>query len=111
MPLPLVAGGLWIALQSFIIFVLPQIIGKILLLLGVGGVTYAGVQVLLGNVRSFLEEQISVLPPELYNFFSVLNVGEAFSMILSAVTIKMTMRGMDALGNMRTFRRNNVMGA
>lgn len=64
-------------------------IGKGLSTLGLSVVTYESI---LPNLKTFVTQQIAVLPPDALNFLGALGIGQAMSMILSALTVRMAWR-------------------
>lgn len=62
------------------------IVGKVLATFGLSMVTFNAA---LPNFKAFVTSQVSGLPPQVMQVLGYLGVGEAISMILSALTIRM----------------------
>ncbi len=65
---------------------LSGIVGKVLATFGLSAVTFTSV---LPNLKAFVTSQVTGLPPNVMQVLGYLGVGEAISMILSALTIRM----------------------
>lgn len=63
------------------------IVGKILGTFGLSMVTFNAV---LPNFKAFVTSKVAGLPPQMMDMLGYLGVGEAISMILSALTIRLT---------------------
>lgn len=62
------------------------IVGKVLGTFGLSVVTFNAV---LPNFKAFVTSKVTGLPPQLMDMLGYLGVGEAISMILSALTIRL----------------------
>lgn len=105
MPLP-IAGVIW---AVFTFLIIPLVI-RILYVLGVGFVTYTGVGALLGMIGDLFQSNLGVVPGELLQVIGLLNIDRAFTVIMSAVTIRATMRGLQAAGALPTINWNPAGG-
>lgn len=66
---------------------LAGMVGKVLATFGLTTVTFTSV---LPALKSFVMQYVTVLPPTALEFLSYLGVGNAISMILSALTVRLT---------------------
>lgn len=66
---------------------LAGMFGKVLATFGLTTVTFTSV---LPALKEFVMQYVNVLPPAALDFLSYLGVGTAFSMILSALTVRLT---------------------
>lgn len=62
------------------------IVGRVLSTFGLSLVTFEAV---LPNLKAFIMERIDGLPADALNFLGAIGLGQAMSMILSALTIRM----------------------
>ncbi|MEL1264408.1 DUF2523 family protein [Pseudoxanthomonas putridarboris] len=63
------------------------IVGRVLATFGLTMVTLNGV---LPNLKSFVSQYAAGLSPEAMNFLGAIGLGQAMSMVLSALTIRLT---------------------
>lgn len=80
------------------------IISKIIGALGIGFVTFTGINLLIGKFEQSILTSISGVPADLYAIISISGIGSAFSIILSAFAMRATLAGMDSAGNMVSMR-------
>ena len=69
-----------------------SLIGRAVIALGIGYVTYKGLDVMIGALRDNVVAQVSGLSGQALQFVSFLYVDKALSMIMSAVVISLSMR-------------------
>lgn len=74
--------------------VLGSAVGQVLVALGIGVATYAGLDVALGFMKTDFVGAINGLPPQLLALFGLMKIGECFSIISSAVVMKFSLNGM-----------------
>lgn len=60
--------------------------------LGAFGLTVVSFHSVLPNLKTFVQNNISAIPPDAMNLLGALGIGQAMSMILSAYTVKMAWR-------------------
>jgi hypothetical protein len=98
MPLPLVAAALWGTIASSILamlrWLIPYLIHYVLIALGIGYVTYVGMDLAIDEGISFLEARYANLPVDLIAIVQVMGVPDAIQYITtaatSAIAIKLT---------------------
>lgn len=97
MGLPLAVG-----LGAVLATIIVPLVVKLLLAFGIGFITYTGIDLLLGTVLSEIQSQIGATSfVQVINLFGYLGVDTAITMMISAVTIRATLRGLQAGGNLR----------
>lgn len=97
MPLP-AAVGLGAVLASIIV---PLVV-KVLVGLGVGVVTYVGVDLLMDSILNEIQVQFNSAGFDaVRNLLAYMNVDKAITMLISAVTIRATLRGLQAGGDVK----------
>lgn len=102
MPLPVIAGG---AVLSVII--IPLVV-KVLIALGVGFVTFTGLNLLLDEAYNLIVAQISSLPTEPLSMLAIMKVDVYITMVFSAYSARMALAGLTAAG---TLSKINFKGA
>ena len=90
MALPVIAASLIGGLIS----VTGTIVGRVLVSLGVGVVTYTGVQVGIDSLLSNLDSAISGVPADILGLLGFMRVGEAMNIIISAMSARMLLNGL-----------------
>lgn len=85
------------ALMGGLVQVAGTLVGRVLLSLGIGYVTYTGIDAGLGYVRdqvfSWLNSASSI-SPIVERFMGVFQIGTCFNIIFSAYTAKLLLNGM-----------------
>lgn len=91
---------MWVLLERFgawllggLVAVVPTLAGQALIALGIGVVTYTGVDASLGWLRSLAVGYFTSLPPVILGLLSLMKVGVSISMISSAVAVRMGLNG------------------
>lgn len=94
MPVPVFAAGI---LTTFFT-ALPAVVIWILTRLGIGIVSYAGLQLVLEQFYQLFTQAFSGVPTDIINLISFLGVGQFISIVLSALSIKFAVMGMARIG-------------
>lgn len=82
--LPALMGALAVSMGSFI--------GRAILALGVGVVTYSGISVAVGVVKANVISSANALPTQAFNLLGYLWFDKALTLIFSAVAAALAMR-------------------
>lgn len=94
----------WI-LMLFRTLLLPEVfkplLARLLVYLGMTVVSYTGFSVLWTVVSSAIETQWSSLPVNVIAYLTIAKVPNALSVVLSAYTAKITMKGLTAAGTLK----------
>lgn len=90
MALPALVGA---AVVGFLAQAATALVGRVLIALGIGFVTFTGVNVLLNQLRDLFLSYVSGLPAWAVSILALCKIGACFSMILSTVAIKATISG------------------
>lgn len=83
-----IIGGVLLYITSGVVF-------RALTSLGVGYMTYTGINALLDYIKTEIIETFSTLPPQIFSLVAYMQVGTAFNIILSACVIRLVLRGMN----------------
>lgn len=81
------------ALLGGLVSALGSVIGRILISLGIGFVTYQGFNVLLGFIKTRITTEISTLDPLILQIFSTLQVDTAVNILFSAYAVRLVIQG------------------
>ena len=84
----------WAALLGGLINVAGTIAGQVLIALGIGVVTYTGIDTSIEWLKNGFVSSVSGLPAEMVGMLALMKVGSCVSMVISAMTIKMTLAGL-----------------
>lgn len=63
-----------------------SLVGRVLLALGMGFVTFKGADVSISWILDFIKQSLSAMPVQVVNFFAFLWIDKALSMVFSAYT-------------------------
>lgn len=96
-----VATVVWAA-QIFIAAIIPLVF-KTLAALGIGFVTYQGLQVITGAVQTHIFNILTVLPPRAQGLLGLMDVGTAINILFSAITTRAIVSGWSG-GSKKDFR-------
>lgn len=90
MALPVIAA----AAIGGLISVTGTLVGRILVALGVGVVTYTGVQAGIDSLLANLDSAIAGVPADILGLLGFMRVGEALNIIISAMSARMLLNGL-----------------
>ena len=90
MALPVIAA----AAIGGLISVTGTIVGRVLVALGVGVVTYTGVQAGIDSLLANLDSAIAGLPADILGLLGFMRVGQAMNIIISAMSARMLLNGL-----------------
>lgn len=76
---------------------LPTIIKRVLISLGFGVAVFTGTSALLASIKTQAFANLQGVPSIALQIFGILNIDVAFSIVLSAYAIKLTMKTMGGL--------------
>lgn len=71
-----------------------SLVGRVLIALGIGYVTYAGLDVLLDFIKTRIFQELLSVDPTIIGIMAVLNVDRAINVILSAITARLLLNGL-----------------
>ena len=105
MALPIVA-----ALTGASVVAVPLVV-KVLVGLGVGFVTYQGMNFLLESMFDLAIDQFSGMPANMIQILALCNVDKYLTIISSAFTIRLTISGMNSAGAITKLTSRGLAGA
>lgn len=88
--MPLFLAALWGALLPM----LGSVVAQVLLSLGIGYLTYTGIDASIGFAKAQFVASVGSLPIAAVGVMGLLNIGKAVSMLCSAVVMRLTMQGL-----------------
>lgn len=89
--LPLLSA-LWSRIWTFLLFLTPWIIEKIVKLLGVAVVTYTGIQIVFTQVENYVFEKLDGLPSDVYSLIVLADLDWAVATIFAWAAALYVMR-------------------
>jgi hypothetical protein len=95
--MPLIIAALWGALIN----IAGTLVGKVLLSLGIGYLTFTGVDASITWAKAQFLAGLTGIPAAAVGLAGLMKVGVCVSMLLSAVTARVTLAGMQAGGSMK----------
>lgn len=81
------------ALLGGFVTALGSIVGRILISLGIGFVTYQGFDVLLGFIKTRIQTEFAGLDPIILQVFSTLQIDTAINILFSAFAVRLVIQG------------------
>lgn len=93
MPLALI----WV----FVTAAIP-VVKMVLKALGIGVVSYVGINLVLSQATDVILQNFLSLPASIQQIMGILKVDVAVNIVLSAITTKVTLRGIDKLTDTKT---------
>lgn len=84
--------NLWTNLWAFILFALPFVLEKAIKLLGIGVISYAGVDLTVDQLSDFLLSKLNGLPQDLLQIFLIMKVDAGFKIVLTAMAIAISFK-------------------
>lgn len=76
--------------------IVGTLVGRVLVALGLGVVTYTGMSVTLDWLKSGAVSALLALPPEVVGMLALMKVGSCVSMVASAMLVRLTFTGMSS---------------
>lgn len=88
--------SLWSRLWAFILFVLPWVIEKVLILLGIGFVSYQGFDFIIDRLSDFIFSRFDNLLSDLYAILVILKLDVGIAILFAAMSIALSIKLMTA---------------
>lgn len=82
------------ALLGGLVNIAGTIAGRVLIALGISVVTYSGLATSLDYLKTSAVSALTGLPSELVAILALMKVGSCISIMMSAVTVRMTLNGL-----------------
>lgn len=101
--MPLIYG-----LIASLITLVPAFVAKILIALGVGVVSYVGMNALLGRLTSIALGQMGSISGDIGVFLNIAGVDVLFSMLLSALSMRVALQTTNGVINKVTFTNKTL---
>ena len=83
---------IWARLWAFIIFALPWVIQKVLVLLGIGIVTYAGFGVAINQIETYVFTNFNNLATDLLAIMLILHVDVGLKIMFASMAMALTIK-------------------
>lgn len=83
---------IWARLWAFIVFALPWIVQKILVLLGVGIVTYVGFGVAISQIETYVFTNFNNLATDLLAIMLILHMDVGLKIMFAAMAMALTIK-------------------
>lgn len=88
--MPMFIASLWGAFLQIV----GTLVGRVMVALGVGVVTYTGINASLDALKTQAVSAFAGLPPELLGLLALLKVGQCISIIMSATAARLLLNGL-----------------
>lgn len=84
------------ALLGGLLSITSSLVGRVLVALGIGTVTYTGITTVLGYAKAQALASLSAAPAQLTQLLGFLGVGEFISIITSALVARLILNGLNS---------------
>lgn len=81
-------------LTGILLTVAGPILSRVLMGLGIGFVSYAGVDLVMNQIRDLFLANAAALPASAYQWLGILKIGTCLNILLSAMAIRAALAGM-----------------
>lgn len=92
--IPIIAAS---SIGGILLSITTSLVGRVLMALGLGLVTYNALDPLLEQLQSSYFSQLSGVPAEILGFVGLLKVGEAAQIIFAALATKLFLSGIQGV--------------
>lgn len=82
-----------VALAGVLANLVPSLVGRVLLALGIGFFSYTGMDVIMSGLRDLFMSNAAGIPAYAVGFLGLLKIGTCFNILMSAIAIKMALAG------------------
>lgn len=83
-----VIGGLAYVITSFV--------GRVLIALGIGYVSFTGLSAWVGSVKDLVLSNLYALPPEFVQVMSLVKLDTCISILFSAISVRLILEGLSS---------------
>lgn len=109
MPIPIVGALAGAGVLTIARFLIPRIVGWVLVSLGISAVTFAGVDVLVDNGLELLTDRYQAVPAEFRIYLESFGVLSAINIITSAVGVYVATAALGSFTRFRITRPANIV--
>ena len=93
---------MWYALLASTLFeIVGRLVTTAMRYIGVGAVTYVGVNFVVGELKDYILANFVAAPPLVQNILGLLKVDIAINIVLAAVTTRLILAGIDTADRQR----------
>lgn len=83
---------------AFLVNMIKPLLAQILITLGFSVVTYAGADLLVGQLQNYLKSHLYNAPADLLGLLGLAGVDKALSIVFSAFAVKFAMKSFSKIG-------------
>ncbi len=77
------------------------LVGRIIIALGIGFVSYVGIDLLLDQAKGYILSMYTGLPTDMLAILGIMHVDEAINIIISSIAAKLIVSGLCAAGGIK----------
>lgn len=89
---------MWASLAGVFLAIAGSLVARILIALGVGAVSFTGIQLLVNQLKNIVMQNLNGLDGALVGIIGMLQIHTCVNMIFSAIIIRFTLAGLRADG-------------
>jgi len=99
--MPVFIASLWGAALN----IAGTLVGRVMIALGISALTYTGLSASIDWLRDNAVTQLNLLPAQVLGVLTVMKVGSAMSVIISATVVRLTLSGMSGTGSLKVWKK------
>lgn len=73
-----------------------SIVGRVLIALGIGYVSFTGLTAWVGSVKDLILQNLYALPPEFVQVMSLVKLDTCISILFSAISVRLVLEGLSS---------------
>jgi len=85
-----------LSLLGGLALVAGSIVGRVLIALGIGYVSYTGLSAWVGSVKDLILSNLYALPPEFIQVMSLVKLDTCISILFSAISVRLVLEGLSS---------------
>ncbi|MFJ1258835.1 DUF2523 domain-containing protein [Cupriavidus sp. CuC1] len=85
-----------IALLGGLAWIVSSLVGRVLVALGIGYVSYTGLTAWVGSIKDLILSNLYALPPEFVQVMSLVKLDTCISILFSAISVRLVLEGLSS---------------
>ncbi|SPA23024.1 putative ABC-type Co2+ transport system, permease component [Cupriavidus taiwanensis] len=88
---------IWLlAVLGGLAWIVTSLVGRVLLALGLGYVSFTGLSAWVGSVKDLVLQNLYALPPEFVSVMSLVKLDTCVSILFSAISVRLVLEGLSS---------------
>ncbi|MGO4281237.1 DUF2523 domain-containing protein [Cupriavidus sp. RAF20_2] len=85
-----------LALLGGLALVVGSLVGRVLIALGIGYVSFTGLTAFVGSIKDLILQNLYALPPEFVQVMSLVKLDTCISILFSAISVRLVLEGLSS---------------